>query len=255
VAPTALWLRRDLRLADNPALLAAAADGPVLPIFVLDPALWGPAGTARRVWLVRSLTALRTAMDGALVVRHGNPAEVLPTVAAAAGARSVHVAADYGPYGRARDAAVERRLAADGVPLVRTGSPYAVAPGRLTTAGGDGFRVFSPFSRAWLAHGWPAPAGRPRDVRWLRDTDDDGIPAEPRDHGLDLPEAGEEAALGRWRTFARAALGWLWHAAGPAGCRRHVGALRASEVRRAASPHAARRHRDAVRRGRPPLSD
>ena len=42
-----MWFRRDLRLADNPALLAAAAEGEVLPLFVLDQALWGPAGVSR----------------------------------------------------------------------------------------------------------------------------------------------------------------------------------------------------------------
>ncbi len=41
---TIMWFRRDLRLRDNPALLEACAEGAVLPLFVLDPHLWGPAG-------------------------------------------------------------------------------------------------------------------------------------------------------------------------------------------------------------------
>ena len=67
-----LWFRRDLRLVDNPALIAAAADGAVLPLFVLDPALWGPAGAARRAYLAASLAALSGAVGG-LAVREGDP--------------------------------------------------------------------------------------------------------------------------------------------------------------------------------------
>jgi deoxyribodipyrimidine photo-lyase len=206
VASTLLWFRRDLRLDDNPALLAAAGDGTVVPLFVLDPALWGPAGTARKVWLVRALTALRAATGGALVVRHGDPSAVVPEVAAATGAGAVHCAADFGVYGRRRDAEVEQSLERRRVPLVRTGSPYAVAPGTLSTASGEGFQVFTPFSRAWLAHGWPSPAGRADDVRWTRARDDDGIPAEPAPHALDIPDVGEAAAQARWRTFRDGAL-------------------------------------------------
>ena len=53
------------------------------------------------------------------------------------------------------------------------GSPYAVAPGTLRTRTGSPFRVFTPFARAWAAHGWDHPIGVP-DVRWL-----DGLDADP----------------------------------------------------------------------------
>ena len=75
------WFRRDLRVGDNPALLAArtaAAEGHVVPIFILDPALWKPAGTPRRTFLIGCLEKLNEAMDGHLVVRQGDPARVLP---------------------------------------------------------------------------------------------------------------------------------------------------------------------------------
>ncbi|WP_174524040.1 deoxyribodipyrimidine photo-lyase, partial [Piscicoccus intestinalis] len=81
---TILWLRRDLRRDDLPALLAAheaAGDGRVLPVFVLDPALWDTAGDARRAALRDALLRAREDYDGALVVRTGRPAEVLPELA------------------------------------------------------------------------------------------------------------------------------------------------------------------------------
>ena len=114
VIATVMWFRRDLRLGDNPALLEAAADGPVLPLFVLDPALWGPAGPSRRAYLADSLRALDASLrrlgTGLTVVR-GDPVRRVVLAARAVGAERVHVAADYGPYGHRRDLAVEPALA------------------------------------------------------------------------------------------------------------------------------------------------
>jgi deoxyribodipyrimidine photo-lyase len=194
-----MWFRRDLRLADNPALVEATADGPVLPLFVLDPALWGPSGQVRRAYLAASLRALSD--DVPLSVVRGDPVRRVVLAAQEVGAERVHVAADYGPYGHARDAAVEEALAEAGIELVRTGSPYAVAPGRVTTGAGEPFKVFTPYSRAWADHGWRAPAGPPRNPEWLSLDDITAIPDAKPPKDLDLPKAGEAAALERWRDF------------------------------------------------------
>src|SRR3712207_2800428 len=81
-----LWFRRDLRLSDNPALLAACTAGEVVPLFVLDPLLWSRSGDARKAYLAGSLEALGRSTGGALVVRTGDPVEVVPAVAARVGA-------------------------------------------------------------------------------------------------------------------------------------------------------------------------
>jgi deoxyribodipyrimidine photo-lyase len=200
--PAVLWFRRDLRLADHPALRAAldsaGPDGTVLPVFVFDERLWGPSGAPRRRFLLACLEELREQTRGALVLRSGDPARVIPQLTAEVGAGSVHVSADAGPYGRHRDDAVERAL--DGVPLVRTGSPYAVTPGRVTKGDGTPFKVFSPFARAWREHGWRAPARRPDAVPWCTGVrSDDPPPAPPVD--AELPPAGEAAALAAWDRF------------------------------------------------------
>jgi deoxyribodipyrimidine photo-lyase len=202
--PTALlWFRRDLRLGDHPALLAAQEaagdDGTVLPVFVFDDRLWGPSGAPRRRFLLDCLDDLRTATGGALVLRHGEPARVVPQLAAEVGATSVHISADTGPYGRRRDTAVERALG--DVPLVRTGSPYLITPGRVTKRDGTPFRVFTPFARAWREHGWRAPAPRPDVVPWLTGVpSDDPLPA-PDPGDVELPPAGEAAAAAAWARF------------------------------------------------------
>ena len=207
-APRVLWLRRDLRLNDHPALLAAGRNGsPVLPVFVLDPRLWRPAGGARQVWLLRSLQALAddvAARGGRLALRVGEPAEVIPALVREVAAESVHVTADTGPYGRRRDVTVAAALAALEVPLVATGTPYAVGPGRVVTGGGTPYQVFTPFSRAWRRHGWSAPATAPHGVRWLAD----GPAALPERHEVPWPTEPEldgvrPAARGRGRRPAR----------------------------------------------------
>ena len=204
--PTSLmWFRRDLRLGDNPALLEAAADGPVLPLFVLDPALWGPAGPSRRAYLgasLRSLDAqLRQRQAGLSVVR-GQPVRRVVLAAKEVGAERVHVAADFGPYGHQRDLEVEEALADAGIELVRTGSPYAVAPGRVTNGSGEPYKVYTPFSKAWFDHGWRGPVDPPTGASWLAlDQDTTEIPEPELPSGLTLPEAGERAASRRWEEF------------------------------------------------------
>ena len=197
MATSVLWFRRDLRLRDNPALLAARDAGDVLPLFVLDDALRKPSGAPRLAYLYRSLRALDEALDGRLVVLRGKPENVLPRVVRDVSADSVHVAADFGPYGRARDERVEQAL---DVELVRTGSPYAVAPGRVRKDDGTPFRVYTPFYRSWQAHGWrePARSARPGWVPY----DGTGVPKDPSlPSGLTLPDAGEDAARARWASF------------------------------------------------------
>ena len=207
-----LWFRRDLRLGDNPALLAAidSADE-VLPVFVRDPRLLNGAGV-RAARLERSLVALNSEMGGALVIREGDPAEEIARLAAEMGAGEVHVSREPSPYGRRRDERVRSRLVEDGRDLVETGSPYAVGPGRVLTKTGGPYKVFTPFSRAWREHGWPAPGRRPDQVAWARTNPgsdgargtagagDDGEPSHGGG-GEDSGPSGEAAALTRWKAF------------------------------------------------------
>ncbi|SDB83472.1 deoxyribodipyrimidine photo-lyase [Raineyella antarctica] len=205
-----LWLRRDLRRADLPALGAAARaageDAGVAAVFVVDPEFFEPAGEVRQAWLARTLLALRESYEGRLSLRRGDPVELIPELASAIGATSVHVSRETEPAGAARDARVREQLERHRIAWVETGSPYAVTPGRVVNRQGAGFQVFTPFSWAWRDHGWRAPAEEPEGVRllhpggdedvWRMVTEVAGRPGLP-----ELPEAGEEAALRRWAQF------------------------------------------------------
>ena len=203
-----MWFRRDLRLADNPALLAAvsdSADGGVVPLFVLDPALSSPAGPARSAYLAASLADLGTRVGG-LQLRRGDPVHEVVEVARAARARTVHVAEDFGPHGRQRDLDVEAQLARHGISLVRTGSPYAVPPDRVLNKAGGHYQVFTPYCRAWRDHGWPTPALPPRSVSWVRPLESHSLGDVVIPATLRLPPAGESAAQRRWHDFLQSGL-------------------------------------------------
>ena len=192
VAPALLWFRRDLRLADHPALAAAADAGPGVATFGFDDALWPRSGANRQAFLVRSLQDLDRAMGDRLVVRVGDPAEQLIDLCRTTGAVEVFATGDFGPYGRRRDERVAAALAADGRRLHLIGSPYAVAPGSVTTKTGTSYKVFTPFYRAWKAHGWDRP-GDGVEVDWTAPADRGRLLDAPEPMAT-LPPAGEEAA-------------------------------------------------------------
>jgi deoxyribodipyrimidine photo-lyase len=116
-----VWFRRDLRLADNPALHAALDAGfAPIPVYVHAPeeeAPWAP-GAASRAWLHRSLSALDAslqALGSGLVVRGGASLPTLVALAAETGADAVFFNRLYEPVVLARDKAVEQGLRAAGL--------------------------------------------------------------------------------------------------------------------------------------------
>ncbi|CAN5601556.1 deoxyribodipyrimidine photo-lyase [soil metagenome] len=206
--PTSLlWLRRDLRLNDLPALGAAhdAADGGrIVPVFVLDPVLLDQSAV-RTHCVLTALASVQASYDGALVLRTGVPEEVIPALVRECDATSVHITAESTPYGRRRDERVRDALP-DDVPLVATGSAYAIGPGTIRNGSGDPYKVFTPFSKAWRDHGWHSPAQVPANLRWHRQVESENLPQRPGVEAT-LPEVSEEVALQRWNDFASEAVG------------------------------------------------
>lgn len=166
--PVIFWFRRDLRLADNPALTAAVATGrPVVPLFVVDETLLAPAGPTRAAYLQATLSSLSASLGGNLVLRAGRPDDVLRAVADEVGATAIYATGDYANYGARRDRATARALAAAGIEIHFVDTPYAVAPGTITSKTGEPFKVFSAFRRVWDTLEIPAPLVAP-EGNWLR---------------------------------------------------------------------------------------
>ena len=202
------WFRRDLRLADNPALIAAIAGatrtgGSVLAVFVLDPRLGIASGPNRLAYLYDALQSLLSA-GIPLVLRHGDPATEIPALAATVKATAVYCAADFGPYGRKRDDAVSVGLQVDGRELRSIGSSYVIEPGTVRKGDGTPFKVFTPFKRVWTPlaepHS-PNPTVDPATVPWCTGIDGEAIPVRPHNASTSLPRAIESSARKRLQHF------------------------------------------------------
>jgi deoxyribodipyrimidine photo-lyase len=172
-APVILWLRQDLRLSDQPALVAACHDGPVIPVYVLDDEAPGDhaIGGAGRWWLHHSLAALDEALrekGSRLILRRGQSAEVLAALARETGVTRIHAIHHYEPWWLE----AEREIGAAVELFLHDGNQLA-PPGSVTTGAGQPFKIYTPFWRALSEHMPPdhpvrAPTAIPHPARWPR---------------------------------------------------------------------------------------
>jgi len=150
-APVIYWARRDLRLADNPALGAACADGaPVIPVFIHDEVV-ETHGAAPKWRLGLSVEAFAGALDAQgsrLILRRGNALDVLRALVAETGAKVVHWNRLYEPQARRRDEAAKAGLKADGVAAVSHAGHVVHEPWTVETGTGGFYKVYSPFWKA-----------------------------------------------------------------------------------------------------------
>ena len=193
-----MWFRRDLRLIDNPALLAAIEAGDeIVPVFIFDPQLIKITGEKGLAYLAASLKSLDESLENKLLVCEGDPVDVLTELKKKYETTSVHIAAEYDTYAVARDARVE----AAGIELTRTGSPYAVAPGRVKKpSDATNYRVYTPFYRAWLVHGWREAVAAPKSIKAVtQEAKHRKFPTWQAPAGTEIPVAGKKTAHERFK--------------------------------------------------------
>jgi deoxyribodipyrimidine photo-lyase len=154
------WIRRDLRLTDNPALHSALQAVSVLPVFILDPA-FSSASPRRKNFLHEGLHALDRNLrqrNSYLVTRNGSPLEVLRSLLAETNASTIFAEEDFTPYARRRDAEIAR-----GLPLQLIHGQTVHHPEFVKKADGKPYTVYTPYSKAWKSllseiHLLPAPS-------------------------------------------------------------------------------------------------
>lgn len=212
-AATLLWLRRDLRLTDNPALAAALArGGSVAPVFILDEATraWGAAARWRLGESLADLSDRVAALGGRLILRRGDPLEVLRALARETGADGVIWSRLYDRDARARDARVKAALRAEGVEARSVNGALLVEPWEIETTTGGPYRVYTPFMRAARRRDFGEPAPAPTRIPPLA-THPASEPLASWRLGAAMnrgaavlaghARVGEEAALARLSTF------------------------------------------------------
>ncbi len=149
-----VWLRRDFRLADNPALSAAASRGPVIPVYLHTPAEdgeWTPGG-ASRWWLHQSLERLATALgrrqSRLIIRRHDDSLAALRELLEETGAEAVYWNRLYEPEAIQRDRRIKSVLKADGIEVHSFNGRLLREPWEVRKQDGGGYRAFTPFWRA-----------------------------------------------------------------------------------------------------------
>ncbi|WP_341953715.1 deoxyribodipyrimidine photo-lyase [Salinibacterium sp. TMP30] len=151
--PSVVWLRNDLRLADNPALTAAASENrPLVVVYIHDEISDGirPLGSASKWWLHHSLTALDAALQklgGQLTLRSGPAAHVLPTLVDELDAASVHWNRRY-TAARDIDAGLKSSLREQGLTVESHQGNLLNEPWQIRNGQGEPYRVFTPYWRA-----------------------------------------------------------------------------------------------------------
>jgi deoxyribodipyrimidine photo-lyase len=193
-----VWFRRDLRLGDNPAWAAASRDADrITALYVLDPVLLAATGPFRHHQLMAHLRELDRVLQeqgGRLLVRRGDPTDVVPHIAAANGSAAVYANADVTPYARQRDNTVQCKLETG---LRSWWGNLMHPPGSVATNKGHTSRVFTPFFTKWRDLAQP-PWPEPRQVQIENDSGD-GLP----DCGHEsFQSGGEQAATDRLIDFA-----------------------------------------------------
>ncbi len=140
------WIRRDLRLADNPALHAALQSGWVIPVFILDPN-FDSHSARRKHFLYEGLTALNEELkkrNSYLVIRKGKPIEALRKLLQETDALKIYAEEDYTPYARKRDKQI-----ADELLLELHAGQTVHHPEFVKKKDGTPYTIYTPYSKTW----------------------------------------------------------------------------------------------------------
>jgi deoxyribodipyrimidine photo-lyase len=196
------WIRRDLRLDDNPALQEAVTHSDhLVPLYILDPTLLSHPAEKRKSFLFDGLRALDASLrrhGSQLVVMQGEPQQVIADVVHTTGAQAIYAEADYSPYARKRDQAIAANF-----PFWLVHGLTVFPPGFIQKSTGCPYTVYTYFNRAWKSLPTPSPCCAEGEFR---------IPPLPENLPVSQPippstarnlalQAGEKAGFERLQHF------------------------------------------------------
>ncbi len=146
------WHRRDLRATDNRGLAAATDSGPVIPVFIFDPAILEHGAPPRVAGMLEALAALRAwyrERDSDLIIAHGDPSTLLTELAAEYDADHVTFNQGYSGLAAERDRATVAALEDAGRTVEGFHDAICHEPGSILTNKGDHYSVYTYFWKKW----------------------------------------------------------------------------------------------------------
>ncbi len=188
------WFRRDLRLTDNTALhFACEQSTQVIPVYILS--TWSGehrfTGPMRQDFLcgcLKSLNANLAAKGSRLVLREGDPAAALISLARETGAKAIYYNRDPDPHGRLVEKRLASEIATNGLRSFAFDDVTVHTPSEVLTVAGQPYRIFTPYSRAWRLVPKKSLLPPPR----ISELDSRNFPGGKLPNGLPLPD------LSRW---------------------------------------------------------
>ena len=191
------WFRRDLRTHDNPALYNAAKEGLILPVYILDDR--NPdeyeTGSASKVWLHHSLISLNQKLGGNLIVKRGNPVEILVKLASFHEIDRIYWNRCYEPWQINRDKNIKIVLEQKGIKVKSYNASLLWEPWSILKADGTPYKVFTPFYRKGClgSTGPRSPLPEPEKIFYVENVNSTDI----KDFKL-LPETGWSKKFGKY---------------------------------------------------------
>jgi len=166
-SPILLWLRRDLRLSDHPALSAACETGrPIIPLWILDEVVERHGACPKwRLSLGASHFAdVLAAMGSRLILRRGRAVDVLRDLVRETGAGAVYWSRLYDPDSVERDTAVKAALKGDGTEARSFAGHVLFEPWTVQTKTGGFYKVYTPFWKSVKDSDLSAPLAAPKRI-------------------------------------------------------------------------------------------
>jgi len=205
------WFRRDLRLTDNTALHEAQkASEQVTPVYILSE--WkkehGWTGPNRQKFLCGNLESLAKnleSMDSKLIIRSGSAEKELEKLIKETGAEAVYTNRAPDPFGKAVEAKLARLCEKLGVKFFTFKDCVLHEAEEVMNGEGKPYRVYTPYSKNWLAQKKPRPLPRVRSLGPAAKIKSLALPTLAhwglKDSGAELSEPGERAARERMKKF------------------------------------------------------
>ncbi len=218
--PALVVFTRDLRIRDNPALVAASDRyRPTLPVFVVDERLVASGSrSVRRIRLLidslRDLDRSLGALGAPLIIRRGKWVPEILGLATKVQADEIHLTEDFSPYAIKRIRALKDAAENEGVGVCLHPGVSVVPPGEIGSSGGGEYKVFTPYFRRWSATAWRTPESPPKGIAPTGFTDSGHEVLEDLLSEITVDKASEtawpggenEALLRLDRWFARSAV-------------------------------------------------